>query len=177
MKKFFAVIFSAVLISVCVCGCADSTEGSSEVSEVSQSEAQVSSDEQSTSELASVFAEIKSTVELPEMIELDAPAKLERYYGITEDQIEDCAGGVDSSGVGQDEIVIIKASSEENVEAVKTALQTRYDSKLAQNENYNADEAEKIRNCEVKTSGLYVYMIISNDADQINQIVTDAIGK
>lgn len=37
---------------------------------------------------------------------------------------------------------------------IKELVQRRYDSKLAQNENYNADEAEKIRGCKVEESGL-----------------------
>ncbi len=177
MKRFLAVIFSAILIGTAFCGCTDSEESSStaQSQEITASQSTEASAIATDTALADVYAQIKSCVTLPEMIELDAVDKLERYYGITADMIADYAGGIDSSGVGQDEIVIIKADSEEQVETIKEKLQVRYDSKLSQNENYNAEEAEKIRNCSVESSGLYVYMIISNDVDQITQIVTDAI--
>ena len=101
---------------------------------------------------------------------------LMRYYGLSADAVSDYAGGVDSSGVGQDEIVLMKAADESQVDTVVQALQTRYDSKLSQQENYNPDEAEKIRNCSVETNGLYVTLIISNDASTITDIVNGSIG-
>ena len=100
---------------------------------------------------------------------------LNRYYGLTTDAVADYAGGVDSSGVGQDEIALFKAADESQVATIEQALQNRYDSKLSQQENYNPDEAEKIRNCQVETNGLYVTLIISNDAAQITEIVNNAI--
>ena len=101
---------------------------------------------------------------------------LERKYGLTSETVADYAGGLDSSGVGQDEIVLIKAADESNVADIQNALQTYYDSKLAQQENYNPEEAEKIRNCSVETNGLYVTLIVSNDADQITEIVNNSLN-
>ena len=179
-------ILAAALAVMCLCGCgsqADTTSDTVSEAPASQVETASAADEtesaapadNSASSLQEVYADIASQVELPEMIELNDKL-LMRYYGLSADVAADFAGGVDSSGVGQDEIVLIKAADESNVAEIEQALQTRYDSKLAQQENYNADEAEKIRNCKVETNGLYVTLIISNDADKITEIVNGAIG-
>ncbi len=185
MKKLLA---AALLAALCLCGCGDkSTEAPSQSS--AQSTAEVSSAQQesavsaggeenaaeSSSELKGVFAQVKESVELPEMAELNDKL-LERYYGLSSDEVSDYAGGVASSGVNQDEVVLIKAADDSQVETIRAALQTRYDSKLAQQENYNADEAEKIRNCEVAVNGSYVTLIISNDAAAISDIVNSALS-
>lgn len=152
---------------------AGETAATSEAS--AESAAEGDSTNTSDSELNGVFAKIKDSVELPDMVELNDNL-LMRYYGLSADAVSDYAGGVDSSGVGQDEIVLMKAADESQVDTVVQALQTRYDSKLSQQENYNPDEAEKIRNCSVETNGLYVTLIISNDASTITDIVNGSIG-
>lgn len=181
----------AALVLVCLCGCnstgnsENSTSSADETTTVSaaadgneapanDAESTEAEDGSSDSQLKDVFTEISETVELPDMVELNDNL-LNRYYGLTTDAVADYAGGVDSSGVGQDEIALFKAADESQVATIEQALQNRYDSKLSQQENYNPDEAEKIRNCQVETNGLYVTLIISNDAAQITEIVNNAI--
>ncbi len=195
-------ILIAALAILCLCGCnstsssdtnstAEETGGTgssvevtlgetaSETAATSEASAESAAEGDNTntsdSELNGVFAKIKDSVELPDMVELNDNL-LMRYYGLSADAVSDYAGGVDSSGVGQDEIVLMKAADESQVDTVVQALQTRYDSKLSQQENYNPDEAEKIRNCSVETNGLYVTLIISNDASTITDIVNGSIG-
>ncbi len=186
MKK----IFAAALAVLMLCGCSStSNETSSTEETVSETAVNETVSETTVSEttgetglaanasdssLKDVFEEIKSSVELPVMIELNDNL-LPRYYGLSADVVSDYAGGVDSSGIGQDEIVLMKAADESQVETIREALQTRYDSKLAQQENYNPQEAEKISKCEVQTNGLYVTLIISNDAAAITEIVNSHI--
>lgn len=176
---------AAALVLLCLCGCGssanttDSTTASSEVISAVESAPAESAPAESAAageaSLKAVYDEIAGAVELPQMVELNDKL-LDRYYGVNPDMLADYAGGVDASGVGTDEIVLFKAADESQVEALRQALETRYSSKLDQQENYNADEAEKIRKCKVETSGLYVTLIISNDADTINGIVSKTIG-
>lgn len=175
-------ILIAALAVLCLCGCGDKgTESTSSAASTAESnvvsDAVIESDSEQTdgTSLSSVFAQISETVGLPSMNEFNEQL-LQRYYGITPEMVSDYAGGMDNSGVGQDEILLVKASDESQVEALRNALQTRYDQKLNEQENYNPEEAEKIRNCEVRVSGLYVTLIISNDAAQITEIVDGSIG-
>lgn len=186
IKKYIAVS----LVFLCLCGCGSSTdlvppsdglasgaaaESKSKPAAVEETPSESKTEENNeTVSLSDVFSQISNEVELPEMVELNEKL-LMRYYGIEVSDTSDFAGGVDSSGVGQDEIVLIKAADESKVDAIQQALQTRYDSKLTQQENYNPDEAEKIRNCKVEVKGDYVTLIISGNADKINEIVNNAL--
>lgn len=187
IKRYLAI--AAALL--CLCGCNASSSEDNMSSQENDNSVEITADNNSSqdaentpadeneqsgdSQLSSIYEEISSNFELPDMIPLNDKL-LNRYYGLTPDVCTDYAGGVDSSGVGQDEIALFKAADEEKAAAIQEALQTRYDSKLSQQENYNADEAEKIRNCKVETNGLYVTLIISNDAESITELVFNSIG-
>ena len=187
-KKLFAAILIAM---ICISGCsaqntasvADETsqaaadtaaEAASQAEAPAESAAEEKTNETAAADLKSVFENIKTQVELPSMVELNDKL-LMRYYGLEADICEDYAGGVDSSGIGQDEIVLMKAKDESGAEEIRTALQTRYDAKLSQQQNYNPEEAEKISKCSVETNGLYVTLIISDDAEKIKEIVNNAL--
>ncbi len=187
IKRYLAI--AAALLCLCGCNASSSADNSSSqaddnsveiaadnnASQAADSTPEDNNEQSGDSQLSKIYEDISNNFELPDMIPLNDKL-LNRYYGLTPDVCTDYAGGVDSSGVGQDEIALFKAVDEEKAEAIKEALQTRYDSKLSQQENYNADEAEKIRNCKVETNGLYVTLIISNDAEGITELFSNSIG-
>ncbi len=176
-------LLAASLVVLCLCGCGDKKAESEVSPQTSASEASGASEALSESsrienegtDLKEVFSKISESVELPSMNEFNDKL-LQRYYGIDPLTVADYAGGIDNSGVGQDEILLVKVSDESQVESVRESFQTRYDQKLREQENYNAEEAEKIRKCEVRVQGLYVTLIISDDAVRINEIVNEYIG-
>lgn len=127
--------------------------------------------------LSDIYTEIQSQVTLSEMNELTSAASLTRYYGITEEQVEEFAGGINNSGVEQEEIVLVKATDNDAAAAVKTALENRYNAKLNENKNYNPEQAAIIEKCSVEQNGLYVSMIISPNADKITEIYKAGIGQ
>ncbi len=120
--------------------------------------------------ISEIWSQIKNEVTFEDFSEYDDVAKLNRNYGITEDMVAEFAGGKNGSGVNQEEIVLIKATNEENAEAVRQSLETKFQSKLNQNKNYNAEQAKMIEGCKVEKNGLYVTMIVSDNAEQITGI-------
>ena len=89
--------------------------------------------------------------------------------------VDDYAGGIDSSGVTMTEIVLIRAKDENSAAEIGEKLNKRLQSKLNQNRNYNPEQAEIIEKCKVETDGLYVTLVISQDADKINAIIRQHI--
>ena len=183
IKRLLAA--ACVCLMLCGCGSQESTTGSGEAKgTASSSEAAAANDageskaeEKADVSLTEVFEEIKTAenVTLPEMVELN-DRLIERYYGVTADMVSDFAGGVDSSGVGQDEIVLMKAADESQVDAIREKLEAKRQSSYEQQQNYNADEAEKLGKATVDVNGLYVTLIVSNDSDAIKAIVAKSIG-
>lgn len=126
--------------------------------------------------LKDVFETIKSKVEIKDFNEYTNTKSLDRFYGLTEADFTDYAGGVNALGVNQEEIVLIKAKDKAASDKVKEALDTRYKSKIAQNKNYNAKQAEMVEKCKVEQNGLYVTMIVSPNAEKITEIFKTELG-
>ncbi|HCA05024.1 MAG TPA: hypothetical protein DEO32_03890 [Ruminococcaceae bacterium] len=152
MKKLCAVL-AALIAAVILCSCSGGGEK-----------------KESSVPLSQVFEKIKSQVEIKDFNEFNNAKSLDRFYGLTDNDFEEYAGGINSSGVNQEEIVLIKAKDEAAAARVKEALDTRYASKVAQNKNYNPQQAAMVEKCSVEKNGLYVTMIVSPNAEKITTI-------
>lgn len=153
MRKLISVISVLLLICVMLCSCSKNVEP-----------------------LSKVFEQIKSEVGVSEMVEFGSVSDLDRFYGIAAEDIGDFAGGINNSGVNQEEIVLVKASSSDAAERIKTALTNRYNSKLNETKNYNPEQYAIIEKCSVETNDLYVSLIISEKASAMREILNKAIS-
>lgn len=148
MKRIMLLFLASLMLIIALCSCS----------------------EEQKPHLQEVFDKIKSEVTLSEMNELTQGKQLDRYYGITTDEVEQFAGGINNSGVKQEEIVLIMAADSESAEKIKTALENRRESKYNENKNYNPEQAEIIEKSKVQTNGMYVSLIISENSDKITEI-------
>ena len=169
MKKILAAILAAVT-ALCFCACGGASVSSSQPA---QSSAEAAA---SAKPLKDIFEDIKAQVGIENLTELSNVRTLDRYYGITEDMVSEFAGGNNSSGVSQEEIVLIKAVDDNAATAVEASLNDRYNSKLEQSRNYNPEQAAVIEKCKVQRDGLYVSMIVSENADKITDIYRTEAG-
>lgn len=153
MKRVFAMICVIALVAVlCACGA------------------------QSAKPLTEIFADIKAQVTFADNIEFSDVDKLDRYYGITAEEVSEFAGCISSSGTNQEEVILIKAADDASAEKIQGILEQKYQAKLNENKNYNPEQAAMIEKCSVERSGLYVSMIISPEAETITKIYHEAIG-
>lgn len=148
MKRTIAAI-CAVLLCVCLVACGE---------------------KEASKPLSDIYADIQTQVELTDMLELDSASKLDKYYGIAQADVAEYAGGINNTGVEMEEIVLIKAVDNAAAQRVKEALDVRYSTKLAQNKDYNPEQAQMIEQCSVEQDGVYVTMIVSENADTITQV-------
>lgn len=126
--------------------------------------------------LSEVFGNIKSEVTINNMNELTSVESLDKYYGIAKKDVAEFAGGINNTGVSQEEVVLIKAVDSDSANRIKTALDNRYQAKLNENKSYNPEQAKMIEKCSVEQNGLYVAMIISENADEIAKIYKSGLG-
>lgn len=152
MKKLFVILLAVVMLACCSCS------------------------KPVAKPLNEVYADIKAQVGFDNITELDSIRLMERYYGITEEMAEEFVGCISASGVNQEEIVLVKAPDEVKANAVKACLENRYQAKLNQTKNYEPEQAAMIENCSVEQDGLYVSMILSENADAITKIYRSGIG-
>ncbi len=193
MKKILlGLIAGAMIITLCACSDSDKKQSKSEDSASSTVSAAADSkteddskaDESKTdasaaegeSQLKTIYEKVKAEVKLPEEMSDFSAKRLERVLGVTEEQMEDFAGGICTDGVKQDQIIYIKAKSEDNVKDIQEKLQNNWDAIYNVIQNYDPKQKANIENAKVETNGLYVSLVISADADQIKKIFSEELG-
>ena len=156
MKKFIAILCAAALMITALCACSSDTGFSAKP-------------------LSDVFSEIKSAYDLGSVLEFTDVAMLDRYYGITAEEVSEFAGCISKQSTVQTEIVFIKAADMDAAYKIEEALQNKYSSKLYENKNYNPEQYDMIEDGKLERNGLYVSMVVAPDAEAINALYKSAV--
>lgn len=118
---------------------------------------------------AELYIEIADTVALPEMVEL--PTELfSDYYGIETDWFDSAVSYQCQDIMRPDEIVIIKAVSQDAANDVKAKLESWLKYKEKSAENYFADTILSIQNGVIRQDGLTVSLLVSADIDEVVKV-------
>ncbi|WP_405357596.1 DUF4358 domain-containing protein [Ruminococcus sp.] len=152
MKRFLCVIAVITVLAVTLCACG-----------------------QAAKPLSEVFEKLKTDYNITDMLEYKSADDLSRY-GIKAEDVEESAGGVNKTGVNQEEIVLVKTKDAEAAKRVQDALSKRLESKLNETKNYNPEQYAIVEKCSVDVDGNYVSMIISSDAEAMKKDYKTAIG-
>lgn len=126
--------------------------------------------------LSEIFGSIKAEYSVTDMVEFDDVSTLERFYGITEDQVDEFAGGVNNSGVKMEEIVLVKAKDSAAASDIAEKLNNRLSSKLNETKNYNPEQYAIVEKSSVDTDNLYVSLIISENVEGMKKLYKEGIG-
>lgn len=145
MKRIIAAILAILCIAAVLTACSGGSE--------------------TTKPLSEIYSTLKTEAATDDLMDIDSIALLERYYGITDDYCEEFAGGLSTSGVKIEEIVLTKARDEAGAEYIMTAFQNRLDALYNQYKNYDPEQAAVIERCKVRRNGLYVALIISPNGE------------
>lgn len=93
------------------------------------------------------------------------------YYGIDLSVLEEYVFEMSEAATSAETIVIMKANDGEDTGVLADSLQEVRSSKAAEMENYLPDQFEIVEKSEVKIKGDYVYLVISEQADAILEII------
>lgn len=95
-------------------------------------------------------------------------------YEIEESWYDDFAAAAAGNMAFADEIVFVKASSDENISKIQNALETRVKSRKDTLQSYAPAEYDKLCKSEIKTNGSYVYLIVGSDIKTAEKAVEKA---
>lgn len=186
MKKQW-VIFAAVLCaSIVLCtGCGDGstnqgTSGKTESGETVtgglNNEKTTTGGEQVAAEsLDDIYQIVTDEVEFPEMMNVNDPDYLLNYFGIRAEDIEDGIFYMADNVLQADALVILKGTDADAISALEERLNHYMTSKGNELIDYLPDQYAIVADGRVKVKGSYVYMIISEHADEAERIVTDML--
>ncbi|MCD8157643.1 MAG: DUF4358 domain-containing protein [Clostridiales bacterium] len=187
MKRFITVILATgILLSGCG-GSSDETSSSTaaeteavEADETEPEEDEVSDeDEESTDETAGVscgdiYDKCVESGAFEELVPYDDDYMM-NYFGIDTSTLADYAAAEALDAVKADALMILKADDETGAAELETTLNDYLTRKLAELENYNAEEFDKASDGIVGSSGSYAYVIICEDPSSVLSIIEEEI--
>ena len=117
----------------------------------------------------------KVTSYLPSMVSFD-DSYISNYYGIDASQLDGYVFAAAEDVTQADTVVILKAKDASSVSTLSSQLATVKQQKEAELQDYNPTAYQVAAAGYVKTSGNYVYLIMSNNASAIDQVISANVG-
>lgn len=112
---------------------------------------------------------IKESVDFSDMVEVDKD-KFERIYGIDTDKVEEFFAYAPSSNISASELAVIKVKDSSDLDYLKEKINMRVEKQAKSFKDYLPEEYYLIENHILKSKKDYVLFVISNDADEIEEI-------
>ena len=117
----------------------------------------------------------KLTSYLPTMVSFD-DSYISNYYGIDASQLDGYVFAAAEDVTQADTVVILKAKDAASVSTLSSQLATVKQQKEAELQDYNPTAYQVAVAGFVKTAGNYVYLIMSGNASQIDQVISANVG-
>ncbi|CDM69703.1 Hypothetical protein CM240_2579 [Clostridium bornimense] len=160
MKKYLkkASIFMVLLVSVmCIVSCGNKTNTDDKDFAVSDF----------TDKLGSDLENLKEGTE----------DDLKRIYDISKDDVEDFKLYVSPDGNLHDQLLVVKAKSEEDLEGLKNKIEAAKDKAVEDLGDAGEDVKGRIENSKVYTKGRYLVYSISDDGENIKNSFEEMFNK
>lgn len=100
---------------------------------------------------------------------------ISNYYGIDVSTLEDYVFSMSEAAISAETIVILKAKDGVSTENLAACLQVVIDQKKSEMENYLPEQFQIVERSSVQIKDSYVYLVISEQADAISQIIQSAL--
>lgn len=171
--KLLAVLTAAAVACGGCSGQAVQTAGGDVQS--AASETGVSADSEKTAKsIEEVYQEIEEKVSLksPEQMDEDF---ISNYYGIDVSVLEEYVFSISEDAAQAETVIIMKVKDAGDLEGMAGCLQTVADEKKNEMENYIPEQFAIVEKSEVVTKDNYVWLVISENADSITDIIESGL--
>lgn len=148
----------------------EKTEAETKAEEITTAETKAASTGAAPADIYS-----KVTSYLPSMVSFD-DSYISNYYGIDASQLDGYVFAAAEDVTQADTVVILKAKDASSVSTLSSQLATVKQQKEAELQDYNPTAYQVAAAGYVKTSGNYVYLIMSNNASAIDQVISANVG-
>ena len=122
----------------------------------------------------SIYEAVGAAAELPSMIEGDDNF-ISNYYGIDPADLEEYIFTEAEDATLASTVIIMKVKNEDAVERIVNSLNTVISQKAAEMQDYIPEQYEIVADSAVKTEGLYVYLVIAENAGDIESVIQSAL--
>ena len=147
MKRLMSLVF-VTLLMLTLCGC----------------------EKELTADLNTVMADINKQFAFENMNEIESKEELSQYYLVEKDDVNTFAAEFSTGNSYTTEIIFIEAVNEESAENIAMVLNNYYRTRVDMANTYDANFAFILSSCSVKTDGRYVSLVISEKAEDIEEV-------
>ena len=126
-----------------------------------------------TADLNAVKDALATRFDLSGMMALSEDDLLD-MYGVKMDDVKQYAALVARSSTSADEILLFEAKDAAAASRIREKVDGRYKAKLNEAKDYLPDEYAKISACKAETSGNFVSLIVSADAEAMVKLYHEA---
>ncbi len=120
--------------------------------------------------LSEIIDSIQNIIDLSKMHHLDGD-KFERLYNIDLGWLDEFSVYISMSNIKAEEIAILKVKDSIDMEKVKEKVLLRLDYQANSFKDYLPQEYNLIENYILKIKGRYLFLVISENADEIKNII------
>lgn len=164
IKKYLLLLTSVVLLS----GCTDSTPANTVTTVQTEETVEAKA-------ITEIYEDITKTVTLYSPFCWDDEF-ISNYYGIDVSSLEEYVFSMSEDATSAETIIIMKAKDATSVSSLSDCLQVVVDEKRNEMENYLPEQFEIVEKSSVQTQNNYVWLVISENADTITNIIKDSIS-
>ncbi len=150
----------------------DANQG--DTTQADESEPEEASQPETGVDPKAIYEAVGQAVELPSMMEGDDDF-ISNYYGIDPEALDSYVFASAEDATLADSVIIMKVKSEDAVAGIEECLNTVLSQKAAEMEDYIPEQYEIVSRSSVKTEGLYVYLVISEKAGDIESVIRSAL--
>lgn len=97
------------------------------------------------------------------------------YYGIDVSALEEYVFSISEDAAQAETVIIMKVKNTEDLKEFTDCLQTIVEDKKSEMENYIPEQFQIVAQSKVQTKGYYIWLIISDSADDITDIIENAL--
>lgn len=121
-----------------------------------------------------IYKSVGESTQLPSMVEGDDDF-ISNYYGIDPANLDSYVFASAEDATLATSVIIMKAKSEDVVANLESALNTVKDQKAAEMQGYIPEQYDIVADSSVRTEGLYVYLVIAENAGDIESVISAAL--
>lgn len=126
-------------------------------------------------DLNEIMNTVNANYDLGSLKTITSTDDLMRFYQIEADSVKQYAAEFSSDSTDFSEVVILEAADAPAVEVIKNKLETHLQAQRRNAKSYSPEQLSTLEACEVQQSGNYVYLVISDQYEEINSAVSEAL--
>ena len=123
-----------------------------------------------TTDLSSIMTEINKEYSYDNMNILKTKDELNQFYLVEKDDVASFAAEFSTGSSYTTEMIFVEAVDEESAENVALVLNNYYRTRVDMANTYDDYYAHILTNCSVNTKGRYVSLVISEKAQEIEEL-------